>query len=479
MDDFPPIDQLARRLAQMGALKPSEWSEFKRLEMSSIESERREDALMLYGRLPADDPAKQAMQSGLDDLRSWAARRVAQATSSGKPWLCFVSGAPGSGKSALMARLASERPGALMATADDFKERFKAGLAGWIGETPEPARSSLGRSVYIHRLTSMPSWEMVDEAIEQRRDLAVEMLGMNAAEDARSIRRALAKGYEVEVRHVGCSIEASIARATRRHFDQKERGEEGRWVGLGRAVGRQRAMLASFAALRELLLDTPVKMSLMENTHFEMEPIWASVDGGAPPVDRFATWSSDPALWREGANPAADACVLRLAEDGRWQVAAIERANEPFKGMWAFPGGFIKSEQWSGAFEWGAELAKDAAARRFYEETLCREPLGELALLGKYDSVDRDPRNIPGRWVESWVFVARMSSEALLAGGDAARSAKWLDVDAILEGGAPMAFDHAELLGQALALASIQEMGMHGESPCEERDIGARRRARP
>lgn len=451
MDDFPPIDQLARRLSEMGALKPSEWEEFKRLEMSSIESERREDALMLYGRLPAEDLAKKAMQHGLDDLRAWGASRVAAAGSSRKPWMCFVSGAPGSGKSAVMRALASERPKALMASADDFKERFKAGLFGWIGEVPEPARSNLGRSVYIHRLTSLPSWEMVDEAIEQRKDLAVEMLGMNAAEDARSIRRALAKGYDVEVRHVGCSIEASISRATRRHFDQKERGEEGRWIGLGRAVGRQRAMLAAFASLRELLADTQVKMSLLENTNFEMAQIWTTADGGAPPVDRFATWSSDHALWREGANPTADACVLRLAEDGRWKVAAIERASEPFKGMWAFPGGFIKSDKWSGAFEWGTELAKDAASRRFYEETLCSEPLGELALLGKYDGLERDPRNIPGRWVESWVFIGCMDGEPALAGGDAARSASWLDVQSILDGVIPMAFDHACILSSALA----------------------------
>ena len=146
MDDLPPIDELAKRLTELGALVESDWDQFKRLEMSSLASARKEDAMLLFSRLPQGDPAKEAMQAGLDDLRAWGKRRVAEAISKRNPKLVFVSGAPGSGKSFLMEKVLAGHPGMIQGNADDFKERFKMGLAGWLGATPEPTRSNLGRS---------------------------------------------------------------------------------------------------------------------------------------------------------------------------------------------------------------------------------------------------------------------------------------------------------------------------------------------
>lgn len=467
MDDFPSIDELARRLTELGALEPGQWEEFKRLELSALASERSEDALMLFGRLGKEDPAKRAMEAGLADLRSWAKERLEAAPERERPRLTLVCGAPGSGKSAMMERLAQERPETLLATADDFKARFKARLPEWIGETPEPARSNLGRSVYIHRLTSLPSWEMVDEAIERRVDVAVEMLGMGAAEDARTIRRALAKGYEARVIHIGCSVEASLARAARRHFEQKARGEEGRWVGLAAAAGRQRALLAAFGALKELLADTEAKLCLIDNTDFSMKPIWRSEDGGAPPVDRFASWRADPALWREGVNPAADLCALCKDEQGVWRVALVERGSEPFKGKLAFPGGFIKGASAQGPFAWGQERAQDAALRRFAEETLCAERPSSVRALGKFDALERDPRNTPGRWVESWVFAARFERCEELKGGDSARSARWVSVEEALGRPEQLAFDHGARLREAVA--ALEAAGEPASQPAAAR----------
>lgn len=457
MDDLPSIDEMARRLTELGAFGPERWDEFKRLELSALSSTRKEDALLLFSRLPQGDPAKLAMQRGLDDLRAWANERVSAAPASSPPRLVFVSGAPGAGKSAMVERVRAEFPGILVCCADDFKDRFKSQSEPWLAGVQESARSELGRSVYIHRLTALPSWEMVDLAIEAGRDLAVEMLGMGAAEDERTVRRALAKGYVAEARHVGCSVEVGLARAAKRHFDQKDMGREGRWIGLAAAASKQRAILAAFAQLCELLRGSACALSLWDNSESEMRRIWSSSDGGAPSIEKFASWRSDPALWRPGANPAADLCALALGADGRWKVALVERGAEPCRGKWALPGGFVKGLGPAGGgaqFEWGAEEAAAAAARRFREETLCEDEPGSTLFVGKFDGMGRDPRNTPTRWVESWVFCAKFDDGAPILGGDGARQARWFDVDEVRAGLVPMAFDHRELVEFSVAKMS-------------------------
>jgi ADP-ribose pyrophosphatase YjhB (NUDIX family) len=454
MDDLPTIDELARRLTELGAIQESDWDVFKRLEMMSLSSARKEDAMLLYSRLPQDDPAKLAMQQGLDDLRAWGQERVSSAPSPKAPKLVFVSGAPGSGKSVVMKGVLAKNLGMLECSADDFKERFKQGLSAWIGATTEPTRSNLARSVYIHRLTALPSWEMVDLALDARKDLAVEMLGMGAAEDERTIRRAMARGYEVEVLHVGCSVEASLARAAKRYFDEKKAGKEGRWIGLASAAGKQKAILSAFAQLCELLRGSSAKLSLVDNTEMDLKLVWDSSKEGRPPIEAFASWSADPKLWRPSANPAADLCALSQDEEGRWSVALVERSGEPYQGKWALPGGFVKAALGQGLvseFAWGAEEAQMAALRRFSEETLCSEQPLRVDFVGKFDDIERDPRNTDSRWVESWVFCAQFERSEVILGGDAARQAKWVSVDDVAHGKVDMAFDHAKLVEASLA----------------------------
>lgn len=457
MDDLPTIDELAKRLTELGALAESEWGQFKFLEMSALASARKEDALLLFTRLPPEDPAKAAMQAGLEDLRSWGSKRVADAPSKGNPKLVFVSGAPGSGKSFLMEKIMDAHPGMIQGNADDFKERFKRGLPAWLGETTEPTRSNLARSVYIHRLTALPSWEMVDQALAQGKDVAVEMLGVGAAEDERTIWRAMARGYEVEVFHVGCSVEMSLARAARRYFEEKAAGREGRWIGLASAAGKQKAILSAFVQLSELLRGSPAKLWLVDNTKMDLRVAWGSSQGGLPPIEAFASWRADPELWRPGANPAADLCALARGKDGLWSVALVERSGEPCKGKWALPGGFVTAAGAPGAaFAWGAEAAKRAALRRFSEETLCDAAPSRVEFVGRFDAMERDPRNTESRWVESWVFCAQFEAGESILGGDAARQAVWFPVAAVAAGAVEMAFDHAKLveLGHARLLAT-------------------------
>lgn len=58
----------------------------------------------------------------------------------------------------------------------------------------------------------------------------------------------------------------------------------------------------------------------------------------------------------------------------------IKRKNEPYKGFWAFPGGFV---------EYG-ETVEEAALREVREETGLEIQITNL--LGVYSKVDRDPR---------------------------------------------------------------------------------------
>ena len=455
--EFPSIDEMASRLVELGALAEGDWDEFKRLELFAMRSARKEDALGLYSRLPDSDPAKMAMDAGLEDLRSWSSGRVAEAPEAlGAPRLWLVSGAPGSGKSARIAQLAKGCPEALIASADDFKTRFKEKQSGSVGALDEPARSDLMRSVYIHRLTALPSWEMVDLALDAKKNLIVELLGLGVGEDERTARRALAKGYKVKIEHVGCSVEQSLARATKRHFEQKALGGEGRWIGMAAAVAKQQAILGAFAQLCALLAGSGAAMELFDNSSMGMQSIWSSESGGAPPTGMFANWLPKPGLWRPGANPVADLCALRR-ESGVWQIALVERGCEPCKGSWALPGGFIKSAgSRSSPFLWGAESPEEAALRRFAEKTLCPSRPNSMELIGKSDELARDPRNNSESWVQAWTFAAVFDSPQELFSGDGARGVRWASLSELreLERLGAVAFDHASLAKKAFSWAA-------------------------
>jgi 8-oxo-dGTP diphosphatase len=112
-------------------------------------------------------------------------------------------------------------------------------------------------------------------------------------------------------------------------------------------------------------------------------------------------------------------------------VLLVQRANEPFQGRWALPGGFVEE----------GEQVVSAAPRELAEETGLE--LDALELLGVYDTPGRDPRG----WSVSAVFIAVLSAEAEVEGGDDASAARWFAADALPE----LAFDHALIVADALA----------------------------
>lgn len=116
-----------------------------------------------------------------------------------------------------------------------------------------------------------------------------------------------------------------------------------------------------------------------------------------------------------------------IAKDGGFVL--IRRKNEPFKGCWALPGGFVER----------GESVEDATRREAREETGLDIEL--LALLGVYSNPKRDPR---GHTV-SVVYIAKPVGGELQAADDAAEAGIFRPED-----DPDLAFDHAVILNDAM-----------------------------
>ena len=122
-------------------------------------------------------------------------------------------------------------------------------------------------------------------------------------------------------------------------------------------------------------------------------------------------------------------CVIFTYEDWKLKVLLVRRGAEPYKGQWAFPGGFLKMD----------ETAREGALRELREETAL-EP-SAIGQLGVFSDVDRDPRE---RVITiAWYALVKPSE---VVGGDDAAEAAWFPVDAL----PPLAFDHREIFETAM-----------------------------
>jgi 8-oxo-dGTP diphosphatase len=143
----------------------------------------------------------------------------------------------------------------------------------------------------------------------------------------------------------------------------------------------------------------------------------------------------------EHPRPAVTVDIALFHRSGRdVEVLLIKRAREPFKGLWAFPGGFVDEN----------ESLEDAAARELLEETGLRRV--NLAQIGAFGDPGRDPR---GHTV-SVVFAAMVSQRINAHAADDASDAAWHSARRPPE----LAFDHRKILRMALKrIAGLQAPG--------------------
>jgi 8-oxo-dGTP diphosphatase len=114
----------------------------------------------------------------------------------------------------------------------------------------------------------------------------------------------------------------------------------------------------------------------------------------------------------------------------RIEVLLIKRARDPFKGAWAFPGGFVDED----------ESLDRAAARELKEETgLAGVAMEQLAAFG-------DPGRDPRGHTVSVAFAALLDRPAEAAGADDADEARWHSARRPPR----LAFDHKKILRKAL-----------------------------
>lgn len=129
-------------------------------------------------------------------------------------------------------------------------------------------------------------------------------------------------------------------------------------------------------------------------------------------------------------HPAVTAdCLVFACTDEGMKLLLIQRKNEPCKGKWAFPGGFMDID----------ETTIDTARRELKEETGL--VVGELHRVGIFDAVDRDPRER----IITVAYYTILDKPAEVSGLDDAAQAKWFLLTELPD----LAFDHKEILQEA------------------------------
>jgi 8-oxo-dGTP diphosphatase len=135
------------------------------------------------------------------------------------------------------------------------------------------------------------------------------------------------------------------------------------------------------------------------------------------------------------AHITADMVVIGHDPKGIPNVLLIERGTAPYAGHLALPGGYVDD----------GETFQQAAVRELAEETGVTVDSNGLRQVGIYDVPGRDPR---GR-VVSVAYLAVVADRPIAVGADDAALARWVRIDALPT---ELAFDHAEVLRDALAL---------------------------
>jgi len=128
--------------------------------------------------------------------------------------------------------------------------------------------------------------------------------------------------------------------------------------------------------------------------------------------------------------PAVTADCVVMTNEPLPKVLLIQRGANPFKGAWAFPGGFMNMD----------ETTEQCAIRELEEETGLR--VSEVRQIGAYSKVDRDPR---GRTI-TVAYLALIDTPDAVSGQDDAAKAEWWLLSELPH----LAFDHYDIMQDAM-----------------------------
>ena len=128
--------------------------------------------------------------------------------------------------------------------------------------------------------------------------------------------------------------------------------------------------------------------------------------------------------------PAVTADCVVMTNEPLPKVLLIQRGADPFKGAWAFPGGFMNMD----------ETTEQCAIRELEEETGLK--VTTVRQIGAYSKVDRDPR---GRTI-TVAYLAIIDSPKKVIGQDDAAKAEWFPITELPH----LAFDHYDIMQDAV-----------------------------
>jgi nucleoside phosphorylase/ADP-ribose pyrophosphatase YjhB (NUDIX family) len=132
--------------------------------------------------------------------------------------------------------------------------------------------------------------------------------------------------------------------------------------------------------------------------------------------------------------------VILTLRDASLNVLLVQRGIEPFAGMMALPGGFLRDE---------TEPILTAARRELSEETGLDAGTLHLEQFAVYGDPGRDPR---GRVVSVAYLAIKPRLPDPVADTDAA-DARWTRVDDVLAARLELAFDHQRIVAEAVECA--------------------------
>lgn len=138
----------------------------------------------------------------------------------------------------------------------------------------------------------------------------------------------------------------------------------------------------------------------------------------------------------EYPRPAVTADCVVMTNETLPKVLLIQRGADPFKGAWAFPGGFMNMD----------ETTEQCAIRELEEETGLK--VATVHQIGAYSKVDRDPR---GRTV-TVAYLAIINTPQDVIGKDDAAKAEWFPITEL----PAFAFDHTDIMKDAVKLFAIK-----------------------